>query len=175
MNRNLIIAAVVVVAIGFGAFFFDEHVAQTSSVEDLLSKTYANSIFGFSLRMPADYSAYPPDADATASTSGEAIVLQNAGGDAVQIEITPSPYQHPDNTLTLSDLSQLEPSLTSIDASPIAITPGVTGMTYTDPNGAFGASTDVLFFYHNNLYEITTSADLFPLLQAMLSTWNFSS
>lgn len=108
MNRNLIIAAVV--AIGFSAFFFDERTAQMSLASALLSKAYTNSTFGFSLQMPADFSAYPPDADATASTSGEAVVLQNAGGDAVQIEITPSPYQHPDNTLTLSDLSQLEPS-----------------------------------------------------------------
>jgi hypothetical protein len=45
------------------------------------------------LKMPADFSAYPPNAtperDETGAPTGQAIVLQNTSGTAVQIEVTP--------------------------------------------------------------------------------------
>jgi hypothetical protein len=48
---------------------------------------------GLMLKMPADFSAYPPNAtperDETGAPTGQAIVLQNTSGTAVQIEVTP--------------------------------------------------------------------------------------
>jgi hypothetical protein len=41
------------------------HFLATPSAEAspvALSKTYTNAAYGFTLRMPADFSAYPPDA-----------------------------------------------------------------------------------------------------------------
>jgi hypothetical protein len=57
-----------------------------------LTKTYSNPAWGFTLKMPADFSAYPPNAspnrDATGAPTGQAIVLQNKSGAAVQIVVT---------------------------------------------------------------------------------------
>jgi hypothetical protein len=59
-----------------------------------LTKTYSNPTYGFMLKMPADFSAYPPNAaperDETGAPMGQAIVLQNKSGAAVQIGIRAS-------------------------------------------------------------------------------------
>jgi hypothetical protein len=57
-----------------------------------LTKTYSNPAFGFMLKMPADFSAYPPNAtpvrDETGAPLVQAIVLQNKSGAAVQIVVS---------------------------------------------------------------------------------------
>jgi hypothetical protein len=62
-----------------------------------LTKTYTNAGYGFTLKMSADFAAYPPNAtptrDETGAPTGQAIVLQNKGGAMVQIIITPDTHR----------------------------------------------------------------------------------
>jgi hypothetical protein len=63
--------------------------AEASSAE--LMKTYTNAAYGFVVKMPRDFSAYPPDAnplrDEAGAPTGEAIVLRNMVGEAVHIVV----------------------------------------------------------------------------------------
>ncbi len=72
-----------------------------------LSKTYTNVAYGFALKMPADFSAYPPDdspnRDATSPTV-TTIVLQNIAGSVVQIVITPGIRPQSNNILTAASM-----------------------------------------------------------------------
>jgi hypothetical protein len=74
-----------------------------------LTKTYSNAAWGFALKMPADFSAYPPSAtpqrDETGAPTGQAIVLQNKGGAAVQIQIAPDSREVRNSTLSVRDFA----------------------------------------------------------------------
>jgi hypothetical protein len=54
--------------------------------------------------MPADFTAYPPNAtpgrDETGAPTGQAIVLQNQKVTSLQIVVTPTDEASPDNTFT---------------------------------------------------------------------------
>jgi hypothetical protein len=75
-----------------------------------LTKTYSNPAWGFTLKMPADFSAYPPNAspnrDATGAPTGQAIVLQNKSGAAVQIVVTKDNREESNSILTSDDISR---------------------------------------------------------------------
>src|SRR5436190_16737318 len=93
-----------------------------------LTKTYSNPAYGFVLKMPADFSAYPPNAtperDETGAPTGQAIVLQNKSGAAVQIVVTPDSRQERNTILTADDIEQLAPYYDISEAQPIEIAPG---------------------------------------------------
>jgi hypothetical protein len=71
--RITAVAAGVAAAI-FATAYFAIH-AAAQSIPESDTKTYTNETFGFSLDMPADFTA--SDAGQVASTSGEAVVLQH--------------------------------------------------------------------------------------------------
>ncbi len=130
--------------------------------------------------MPADFSAYPPGAspnrDATGAPTGQAIVLQNTGGAAVQIVVgRDNREQSSTNTLTADDIEQTAPYYDLSEAQPIQIAPGVIGTTFTDEeqpaNGNF--TEEVWFSYRGNLYEVTAAAKNGALLRSMIATWTF--
>src|SRR4051794_6097700 len=82
-----------------------------AAASSVLSKTYTNSTYGFSLKMPEDFSAYPPEGaalrdDASAAT-GQAIVLQNSTGKFIQIVITADPRESASDSISADDLQQL--------------------------------------------------------------------
>src|ERR1700730_2363275 len=66
--------------------------ASADATSTALTRTYTNDAYGFTLKMPDDFSAYPPDAtphlDADGKPTGQAIVLQNKKGEMVQIVVT---------------------------------------------------------------------------------------
>jgi hypothetical protein len=144
-----------------------------------LTRTYSNPAWGFTLKMPDDFSAYPPNAtperDETGAPAGQAIVLQNKSGAAVQIEITPDSREQSTDILTVDDLEQMAPHLDLSQAHPIEIAPGIIGMRFTDskhPN--FGNATEnVWFTYRGNLYEVTADAKDAALFKSIIATWIF--
>jgi hypothetical protein len=101
-----------------------------------LSKTYKNPAYGFALKMPADFSVYPPNAspgrDAAGALTGEVIILRNNVGAAVQIEVTQDNRAvSGTNVLTADDVEQLVPYLDLSNAQAIQIAPDITGVTFT--------------------------------------------
>jgi hypothetical protein len=154
----------------------------TPSVEaspGALTKTYSNPAWGFMLKMPADFAAYPPNAtperDASGAPTGQALLLQNKDGAMVQIEITPDTRMEPGTNLTVDDIARSAPYFDLSKAMPIEIAPGVVGVTFTDtehPN--FGSSTQhVWFAYRGNLYQVMADAKFAALLKSMIATWTF--
>jgi hypothetical protein len=158
------------------------HFLATPSAEAspaALTKTYTNPAYGFMLKMPADFAAYPPNAtpgrDATGAPIGQAIVLQNSGGAMVQIEITADTRAQPGTNLTADDIVQSAPYFDLSHATPIQIAPGIIGVTFTDTeHSAFGSSTEAVWFaYRGNLYQVMADAKLGALLKSMIATWTF--
>lgn len=144
-----------------------------------LTKTYSNPAWGFMLKMPADFSEYPPNAtparDETGAPTGQAIVLQNKSGVAVQIQIAPDSREVSNSTLTADDMEQLAPYYDLSQAQPIEIAPGIIGMRFTDSkHPAYGTSTEnVWFTYRGNLYEVTANTKDGALFKSMVATWTF--
>jgi hypothetical protein len=71
-TRMTAVAAGLAAVISATAYFAIHAAAQSVSETD--TKTYTNRTFGFSLQMPADFTA--SDAGQVASTIGEAVVLE---------------------------------------------------------------------------------------------------
>jgi hypothetical protein len=169
----VVFLAFVVLAIHFLAIPDAEASAAT------LTKTYTNAAYGFTLKMPADFSAYPqgatPDRDATGAPTGQAIVLKDARGAAVQIVVTPDGRAASSNILTAEDIEQLAPYFDLSQAEPLQIAPGVIGMTFVDTeHPVYGSSTaNVWFAYRGNLYEVIADANDGALFRSMIATWAF--
>jgi hypothetical protein len=76
---QIIGTAIFLVLIFFAIPFLASQGADSSP--SALSKPYTNVAYGFALKMPADFSAYAPDAspvrDETGAPTGEAIFLRN--------------------------------------------------------------------------------------------------
>jgi hypothetical protein len=150
-----------------------------ASNSNALTKTYSNAAYGFTLKMPADFSAYPPDAstgrDATGAPTVQTIGLQNTRGAAVQIVVTSGIRPQSTNILTADDIAQFAPYLDLSQAEPIQIAPGVMGMTFIEAeHPAYGDATEEVWFaYRGNQYEVIADAKIGALLRSMLATWTF--
>jgi hypothetical protein len=174
---QLIGAAVFVAFVALAIYFLATFSAEASLAA--LTKTYSNPAWGFMLKMPADFSAYPPNAtpgrDATGALTGQAIVLQNAEGDSLQIVVTPSELASPDNTFTVADLAREAPDVDPSLAQPVQLASGVTGMTFTQggPPPAPTSEDVLMFTYRGNLYVLTAPTKDRALFEAMMETWTF--
>jgi len=133
-----------------------------------LAQDYTNQEYRFSLRMPAGFKAgeLPNDSD------GKTIVLQNAMGEGIQILITPSPADM--HQLTAAQIQQDIPDMRITDTQPVEVGDSYQGVAFKSDNSAFGgASREVWFVFHGNLYQISTYARFDPLLKEMFATWRF--
>jgi len=150
-----VIASIIFITVVASAIHF--LAAEPSS--GALTKTYSNAAWGFMLKRPADFAAYPPNAtpnrDETGAPTGQALLLQNKSGAIVQIEITPDTRAEPGTNLTVDDIAQSASYFDLSKATSIEIAPDVIGVLFIDaehPN--FGSSTEhVWFTYRGNLYQ----------------------
>jgi hypothetical protein len=172
-----LIGATLFIALGALAIHF---LATGANALQALTKTYTNSAWGFMLKMPADFSAYPPNAtperDATGAPRVQVIALQNTAGAAVQIMIMQDSRETADaNVFTASDVQQLAPYLDFREAQPFQIGHGITGVTFMDTDQPpLGSATDEVWFaYRGNLYQVIADAKFDALLKSMLATWTF--
>ena len=133
-----------------------------------LTQTYTNNSYGFSLRMPATFTATEGTGiDAAASTT---ILLQNSAADGVQILI--SPWDESASALTPARITK-DTGLTVTDPQPIALS-GATGLTFESNNPAFnGAAGEAWFIAGGTIYQMSTYATDGALLKRMLATWTF--
>ncbi len=133
-----------------------------------LGPMYTNKKYGFSVQMPNDFKVQElPGDDATSQT----VLLQNTKGDGVQILIT----KYPDTAmLTGDDVRSNIPDMRVVQEQVVNIGPDYRGVAFMSDNDAFaGASREVWFVFHGNLYQISTYARLDPLLKSMFITWKF--
>ena len=172
-----LIGAVIFVALGALAIHF--LAAFSVDASPALTKTYSNAAWGFTLKMPADFSAYPPNAtpqrDETGAPTIQAIVLQNKSGAAVQIVVMQSDRASPDNAFTAADLAREAPDIDPSDARPVQLASGVTGMTFTQevPPPAPTSADVLMLTYRGNLYVLNAPTKDRALFEAIMATWKF--
>jgi hypothetical protein len=130
----------------------------TSRPANPLPQTYRNNTYGFSLRLPADYTvtetlnANPPAENGVA----DIIEFGNVHGN-VQLTITYASYAATE--LPTQSLLSSYPSLSGIQTQPFPIAPGETGLAlHKDPAHPDQVS-DVWFGKNGYLYQLTTFDD----------------
>jgi hypothetical protein len=130
---------------------------------DPLPQTYRNTTYGFSLRLPADYTitevpnTNPPDENAIA----DIIEFADAGG-SVQLTITDASYAAPE--LSVQSLSSEYPSIAAVQTQPFPIAPGETGLAFSDDSSRPDQISDVWFGDSGRLYQLTAHGDGFSEL-----------
>ena len=135
-----------------------------------LEKAYTNQKYRFGVKIPTNFTVreLPPD-----ESNGSSIVFENPQGGGVQIYITPDPDKN--TTLTADQVRASIPDMRVVDEQDVDIgTDGSKGVAFKSNNDAFERnSREVWFYFHGNLYQISTYARFDPLLKAMFGTWQF--
>jgi hypothetical protein len=84
--------------------------ARAQSSPDPLSNGYTNAAYGFTLALPADFDVYPaggePLRDESGAPIGQAFVLQNGAGSAIQLETTQDTRETPSNVITIEEVAE---------------------------------------------------------------------
>lgn len=137
-----------------------------------LAQHYENAAHGFSLMMPADFSAQ----EGQNADGNTVITLQNQTGDGIQILISPFDEDTGSGyTLTKERILEDIPNLAITAEQPVEIGSHYTGLAFKSDNAAWdGASREVWFVFRGNLYQISTYERLDPLLQSIFKTWQFN-
>ncbi len=183
-KRTIFLVAIALILLGFAAYGATKLVpaswapssdqpSQPPYVVPALTKEYDNSIYNFSLKMPADFTAQdiPGDPDGTPET----IVLQDQNDNGIQIAVSPFDEDTTGSyTLTADRIHQDVPDLEILDPQPVEVGEHYTGLAFKSNNDAFGGdSREVWFVFRGNLYQISTYARLDDLLRQIFQTWQF--
>lgn len=146
--------------------------ASSTAAAPALTQPYQNSIYNFSLMMPADFAATESQDPSASSTT---IVMQNTTGDGVQILVSPFDEDTGQSyTLTKERILQDVPDLSISGEQSVVVGANYTGLAFLSDNAAFGGdSREVWFVFRGELYQISTYARLDPLLKGIFATWKF--
>ena len=123
-----------------------------------LPQTYRNDTYGFSLRLPADYTVTEtPNANPPAENGvADIIEFGNAHGN-IQLTIIYASYASTE--LTMQSLLSSYPSLSGIQTQPFPIAPGETGLALNYDLAHPDQVSDVWFGKSGYLYQLTASDD----------------
>ena len=174
--RKVLFGAVVVAFVGLGAWagyrLYGVAPAPSSDAPyelPKLTKSYRNAAYGFSLRMPDDFSAQELHDE-----FGDTVLLQNDKGEGIQILISPFDEDAGGYTLTEERIRQDISDILISEAQPVEVGNNYKGLAFKSDNDAFGgASREVWFVFNGSLYQISTYERFDPLLKAIFGTWNF--
>jgi len=184
--RKWLIGGILIILVGGGVWVW-MHYAHSGAAADseqnlppytvpALTNPYTNSTYGFSLKMPADFTVQETqNQDDSGNANGETIVLEDKADNGIQIIISPFDEDTGDGyTLTKDRILQDVPDLQITDEQPLLVGPNYTGLAFKSNNDAFdGDSREVWFVYRGSLYQISTYARLDDLLKAIFGTWQF--
>lgn len=132
-----------------------------------LPKEYSNTTYKFSLKMPEEFTARE-----IKSENSNTVLLENKKGQGIQITISPF-----DNTrvLTAEMIHADLPDFKIINSQTVKIEDGYEGISFQSDNPSFaGASSEIWFIFHSNLYQISTYSYFDDLLKNIFETWKFS-
>ncbi len=138
-----------------------------------LNHMYQDSTYHFLINYPDGYTVSNVD-DPTAG--GNTVLIQdNATNDDGGIQIFISPYTDSDTDITPDFIAQNAPDVAVNDSQEVDMSAGGgKGLAFESNNAAFGgASREVWFIYHGNLYQISTYLQYGNLLQKIMGTWKF--
>jgi hypothetical protein len=153
--RSAIFGFVVVAIIAIAWF--------TTRASDRLPQTYRNNTYGFSLRLPADYTVVEaPNANPKEENNAADIIVFANKSDSVQLTITYA--SSTPSVLTVQSLLSNSPWLSSVQTQPFPIAPNEIGLAINgDPTHPDQAS-DVWFARNGYLYQLTAYGDGFSEL-----------
>jgi len=119
---------------------------------------YTNRTFGFSLRLPADYTVTEAPNTNPPQENGTADIIEFAhGSDSVQLTIMYASYASPQ--LTTQSLLSNFPSVSDMQTQPFPIAPGNTGLAlHADPAHPDEIS-DVWFGENGYLFQLSAFGD----------------
>lgn len=179
MKRIILILSVIIVIIGIIAavWYFDVFdvvkkgvmgaAAAAPYVVPPIQDIYTNGALGFSLGLPDGFGAQEYE-----ESGVKTVILQDAGGNGIQILATPIKEDIPHLSIDL--VRQDIPDMKVSDVQSVEIGEGRTGVAFMSDNEAFGgASREVWFIFRGHLYQISTYARLDNLLQSMFASWQF--
>ena len=131
-----------------------------------LEKTYYNSTYKFSLKIPKNFQVRE-----IPSEESSIVLLENKKGEGIQIMI--SPFEDI-RVLTADRIHKDLSNLKIMDPQSVEIGNGYKGLDFKSDNPAFaGASQEIWFVFHSNLYQISTYGRLTNLLKDIFATWKF--
>jgi hypothetical protein len=176
MKKLLIFSALLLIVLAGGWFAASRmrpaHPEERPYAVPALAKDYANDAYGFSLKMPEDFSASEIQSE---DSGGETVILQDQAGNGIQIAISPFDEDTDGSyALTQERISQDVPDLKIYDAQVLEVGDHYKGLAFRSDNEAFGgASREVWFVFRHNLYQISTYERLDDLLKQIFETWQF--
>jgi hypothetical protein len=162
MNRTVVVgvAAVCLVALAGIALV----VWFGARPADALPQTYRNSVHGFSLRIPADYTVTEAPNTNPREENGVADIIEfSDASSSVQLTIIYASYAH--SVLTAQSLLSSYPWLAGIATQPFPIAPGTVGLAVNNNPALPDAVSDVWFGKNGYLYELTaiSGGELLPI------------
>jgi hypothetical protein len=129
----------------------------TTRSRDGLPQTYRNSTYGFSLRLPADYTVVEaPNANTKEENGAADIIVFADKSDSVQLTITYA--SSTPSVLTVQSLLSNSPWLSGVQTQPFPIAPGEIGLAINDDPAHPDEPADVWFARNGNLYQLTATA-----------------
>lgn len=133
----------------------------------VLTQEYKNDMYRFSLMLPQNFTVRT-----IPSETGATYVFQDDTGNGIQVLITPAAKNS--TNLSVAEVRGAIRDMQITDDQIIDIGDTNKGVAFKSDNEAFGgASREVWFYFHGNLYQISTYARLDPLLKSMFATWKF--
>jgi hypothetical protein len=179
--KKLLILFVLAAAVVAGSWYFFHRggipASEASSMPvyevPALTKDYSNEAYKFSLKMPADFEA--TDIPGDSNDAPDTILLQDTASNGIQIVISPFDEDTGSGyTLTQERIQADVPDLTMTDVQVLEVGNSYKGLAFKSDNEAFGgASREVWFVFHGNLYQISTYERLDDLLKGIFQTWQF--
>ena len=128
-----------------------------------LPQTYRNSTYGFSLRLPADYSITEVPSANPPAQNGPADIIEFADRNG-SIQLTISPASYASSVLTIQSLLPSYPYLSAVTSAPFPIAPGETGLALNDDPAHPNQISDVWFGKNGYLYQLTAFGDGYNVL-----------
>ena len=160
---SIVLAAVAVWVI----YSREDAPAEAPYVLPALTQEYKNDTYQFSLNMPGNFIVREVEQD-----GGVSIVLEDAGGNGIQLTIVP--FDEDIRVLTKERIEQDVPDLAIRDLETLEVGDDYKGLAFKSDNDAFdGDSREVWFIFRGNFYQISTYARLDSLLKAVFATWKF--
>ena len=133
-----------------------------------LTETYTNERFGFSFKYPLGFtigSVDQPDGSTL-------VIVQNNKAEGFQISI--QPIDEDIQALTVERIRQDLPDIMIQNPQDVILGEHGKGVAFMSDDPTFdGKSREVWFVFNKTLYQIRTYERYDPLLQAVLSTWEF--
>ena len=190
MNKHIIIVGIALIIVAGGSYIFlqerdslpsvgealrdeerlsDEELREgtVEEVEERNTERYTNTTYGFSLEYPKGYKV-----GVFEEVGGKVILIQNPQ-DREGFQIYVAPFDEP-GPITPERIKLDLPDLRIDEPQRVVVGGGnIEALIFRGESEEFGESREVWFVYGDNLYQVTTHADLDHFIGPIMESWRF--